>query len=83
MLGGGQLPEAPEGFLTFQCSPGGIPPEIAEDDQAAQPRNHIHKMIVEALFLRYRSDPPATDDPTDSEVVQVYLYAFPLLGEDR
>ena len=38
---------------------------------------------VEALFQRYRSDPPATDDAADSEVVQVYLYAFPLLGEDR
>ena len=35
---------------------------------------------VEALFERYRSDPPATDDAADSEVVQVYLYAFPLAG---
>jgi DNA-binding transcriptional ArsR family regulator len=38
---------------------------------------------VEALFLRYRSDPPTTGDAADSEVVQVYLYAFPLLGDDR
>src|SRR3954465_6395309 len=37
----------------------------------------------EALFLRYRDDPPETDDAADSKVVQVYLYAFPLLGEDR
>jgi DNA-binding transcriptional ArsR family regulator len=38
---------------------------------------------VKALFLRYRDQPPNTDDAADSHVVQVYLYAFPLLGEDR
>jgi DNA-binding transcriptional ArsR family regulator len=38
---------------------------------------------VEALFQRYRSDPPETDDAATGEVVQVYLYAFPLLGDDR
>src|SRR3954471_4554882 len=38
---------------------------------------------VEALFHRYRNEPPETDDAADSQVVQVYLYAFPLLGEDR
>jgi DNA-binding transcriptional ArsR family regulator len=38
---------------------------------------------VEALFERYRSDLPTTGDGADSEVVQVYLYAFPLAGDDR
>ena len=38
---------------------------------------------VEALFERYRGDPGPTDDTHDTEVVQVYLYAFPLAGDDR
>src|SRR3954454_18482111 len=38
---------------------------------------------VKKLFERYRTDPPATDDGADSEVVQIYLYAFPLPGDDR
>ena len=38
---------------------------------------------VEALFERYRSDPPATVDATESTVVQVYLTAFPLPGDER
>ena len=41
---------------------------------------------VEALLERYRSRPPAADEagqPDGTEVVQVYLYAFPLGGDDR
>ena len=38
---------------------------------------------VAALFERYRGDPGPTDGPHDAEVVQVYLYAFPLAGDDR
>src|SRR3954471_18381787 len=38
---------------------------------------------VEALFVRYRTDQPATDDAGDAAAVQVYLYAFPLTDSDR
>lgn len=38
---------------------------------------------VEALFVRYRTDQPATDDAGDAAAVQVYLYAFPLTDAGR
>jgi DNA-binding transcriptional ArsR family regulator len=38
---------------------------------------------LEALFVRYRAEPSVTADATESEVVQVYLYAFPLRGDRR
>ena len=38
---------------------------------------------VEGLFERYRSAPPTTDDAEGTELVQVYLYAFPLAGDVR
>src|SRR5271169_681909 len=50
-LARGKLPEAPEGFFALECCPGRVAPKIAENDKPAQSRNHIHEMIVEALFL--------------------------------
>ena len=41
MLARGQLPETPEGFLAFQSRPGSVAPEIAENDEAAQPNSGL------------------------------------------
>ena len=51
-----ELPEAPERFLAFQRRPGSITPEIAEDDQSAQARYHVHQMIVESFLLGDRAE---------------------------
>src|SRR6202035_1736958 len=46
-----KLPETPESLLAFQSGPGSVAPQIAENHNAAQARNHIHEMIVQTFFL--------------------------------